>query len=90
MQIQTHPSFSACYHYLQVSKGSDQKQPRKSGDTIFPIVSLWGYFLDVQGQITQYLVVLSGLNSNSFKIICMSLLPINLKWIESKATEKMG
>ena len=27
MQIQTHPSFSACYHYLQVSKGSDQKQP---------------------------------------------------------------
>ena len=52
MQIQTHPSFSACYHYLQVSKGSDQKQPRKSGDTIFPIISLWGYFLDVQGQIT--------------------------------------
>ena len=29
MQIQTHPSFSACYHYLQVLKGSDQKQPRK-------------------------------------------------------------
>ena len=28
MQIQTHPSFSACYRYLQVSKGSDQKQPR--------------------------------------------------------------
>ena len=51
MQIQTHPSFSACYHYLQVSKGSDQKQPRKSRDTIFPIISLWGYFLDVQGQI---------------------------------------
>ena len=49
MQIQTHPSFSACYHYLQVSKGSDQKQPRKSGDTIFPIISLWGYFLNVQG-----------------------------------------
>ena len=52
MQIQTHPSFSACYHYLQVSKESDQKQPRKSGDTIFPIISLRGYFLDVQGQIT--------------------------------------
>ena len=44
MQIETHPSFSACYHYLQGSKGSDQKQPRKSGDTIFPIISLWGYF----------------------------------------------
>ena len=52
MQIQTHASFSACYHYLQVLKGSGQKQPRKSGDTIFPITSLWGYFLDVQGQIT--------------------------------------
>ena len=52
MQIQTHPSFSAYYRYLQVSKGSDQKQPRKSGDTIFPIISLLGYFLDVQGQIT--------------------------------------
>ena len=52
MQIQTHPSFSACYHYLQVSKVSDQKQPRKNGDTVFHIISLWGYFLDVQGQIT--------------------------------------
>ena len=51
MQIQTHPSFSACYHYLQVSNGSDQKQPSKSEDIIFPIISLWGYFLDVQGQI---------------------------------------
>ena len=85
MQIQTHPSFGACHHYLQVSKGSDQKQPRKSGVTIFPIISLWGYFLDVQ-----VAVVLSGLNSNSFKIICMSLLPINLKWIGSIATEKKG
>ena len=90
MQIQTYQSFSACYHYLQVPKGSDQKQPRKSGDTIFPIISLWGYFLDVQGQITPQLVVLSGLNSNSFKIICMSLLPINLKWIRSITTEKKG
>ena len=23
-------------------KGSDQKQPRKGGDTIFPIISQWG------------------------------------------------
>ena len=44
MHNQTHPSFSACYHYLQVSKGSDQKQPRKSGDAIFPIISLCGVF----------------------------------------------
>ena len=29
----------------QVSKGSNQKQRRKSGNIIFPIISLWGYFL---------------------------------------------
>ena len=47
MQIQTHPSFSACYQKYPASiKRSDQKQSRKSGDTIFPIISLWGYFLD--------------------------------------------
>ena len=27
-------------HYK--SKGSDQKQPRKGGDTIFPFISQWG------------------------------------------------
>ena len=30
---QTPPSFSACYHYLHVSKGSDQEQTRKTGYT---------------------------------------------------------
>ena len=30
---------------MKVSKGSNQKQQRKSGNTIFPIISLWGYFL---------------------------------------------
>ena len=43
MQIQTHPSFSAWYHYLQVPKGSDQKQPRKSGDQ-FPHYKSMGVF----------------------------------------------
>ena len=37
---------------MKVSKGSNQKQQRKSGNTIFPIISLWGYFLDAQGQLT--------------------------------------
>ena len=38
----------ACLYYKltnkpQVSeKGSDQKQPRKGGDIIFPIISQWG------------------------------------------------
>ena len=28
--------------YFQIFKGSDQKQPRKGGDIIFPIISQWG------------------------------------------------
>ena len=51
-KIQTHPSFNACSCYMKVSKGSNQKQQRKSGNTIFPIISLWGYFLDAQGHLT--------------------------------------
>ena len=33
--------FYACPRYLQVLKESDQKQPRKGGDIIFPIISQW-------------------------------------------------
>ena len=36
-KIQTHPSFNACSCYIKVSKGSNQKQQRKSGNTIFPL-----------------------------------------------------
>ena len=73
---------------MKVSKGSNQKQQRKSGNTIFPIISLWGYFLDAQGQLTQQSVVRSGRNSKSSEILWMSSLPTNLKWILSIATEK--
>ena len=86
-KIQTHPSFNACSCYMKVSKGSNQIQQRKSGNTIFPIISLWGYFLDAQGQLTPWLVVRSGRNSNSFIILCMSLLPASLKKIGSISTE---
>ena len=41
-QIQTGPGFYECPCYLQVSRGSDHKQPRKSGDIVFPIIILWG------------------------------------------------
>ena len=51
-KIRTHPSINACSCYMKVSKGSNQKQHRKSENTIFPIISLWGYFLDAQGQLT--------------------------------------
>ena len=38
-------------------------------------------FLDIQVQITPYHVALSGRNSNSSKILCMSSIPTNSKWI---------
>ena len=36
-KIQTHPSFNACSCYMKASIGSNQKQQRKSGNTILPI-----------------------------------------------------
>ena len=58
-KIRTHPSFNACSCYMKVSKGSNQKQQRKSGNTIFPIIRSKGVFLrrsraansDVHGRI---------------------------------------
>ena len=44
-KIRTHPSLNACSCYMKVSKGSDQKQQRKSGNTIFPIIRSIGVFL---------------------------------------------
>ena len=44
-KVQTHPSFNACSCYMKVSKGSNQKQQRKSGNTIFPIIRSIGVFL---------------------------------------------
>ena len=44
-KIQTHPSFNACSCYMKVSKGSNQKQQRKSGNPIFPIIRSIGVFL---------------------------------------------
>ena len=44
-KIQIHPSFNACSCYMKVSKGSNQKQQRKSGNTIFPIMRSIGVFL---------------------------------------------
>ena len=39
-EFRTHPSSYVCHRYLQVWKGSDQKQPRKRGDDVFPIITL--------------------------------------------------
>ena len=40
-EIRTCPSSHACLRYLQVRIGSDEKQQRKSGDTVFTIITLW-------------------------------------------------
>ena len=44
-KILTHPSFNTCSCYMKVSKGSNQRQQRKSGNTIFPIIRSMGVFL---------------------------------------------
>ena len=36
------PKFELVRDFMQVQKGSNQRQPRKGGDTIFPIISQWG------------------------------------------------
>ena len=41
VKFRTHVSSYICHRYLQVSKISDQKQPRKRDDALFPIISLW-------------------------------------------------
>ena len=38
--IRSHPILCVCLRYLQVSNGLDHKQPRKSGDTIIPLIRL--------------------------------------------------
>ena len=43
MQIQTHPSFSACYHYLQVSKDRIKSNQEKV-EIPFPHYKSMGVF----------------------------------------------
>ena len=43
-EIRTSGRFYACPRYLQVKKGSNQKQPRKGGDIVFPYCKSMGAF----------------------------------------------
>ena len=45
VEFQSHTSSNVCHFYLQVCKGSDQKQPRKGGDVIFSIIKPFGSYL---------------------------------------------
>ena len=49
--------------------------------------ALYINFSDAQGQITLELVVVSGQNSNSSKLSCMTSLPARMRMIESKMKE---
>ena len=49
--------------------------------------TLYSNFSDAQGQITLESAVVSGRNSNSSKLSCMSSLPARMRMIESKMKE---
>ena len=49
--------------------------------------TLYINFSDAEGQITLGLVVVSGRNLNSSKLLCMSLLPAKMRMIDSKMKE---
>ena len=49
--------------------------------------TLYINFSDMQGQVTLVLVVVSGPNLNSSKLLCMSSLPARMRLIKSKMKE---
>ena len=49
--------------------------------------TLYSNFSDAQGQITLVLVSVSGRNSNSSKLSCMSSFPARMRMIDSKMKE---
>ena len=64
----------------------NEEDPIKNrGATVCTI--LYIKFSDVQGQITLVFVVVSGRNSNSSKLSCMSSLPARMRLIKSKMKE---
>ena len=64
-----HPKFYACPCYLQVWWRSDKKMK---------VLSCPQFFSNAQGQVTPKLIAGSCWNSNSYKILCLSLLPASL------------
>ena len=51
------------------------------------VTTLYINFSDAQGQISLELVVVSGRNLNSFKLSCMSSLPVRMRMIDIKMKE---
>ena len=63
-----------------------EEDPIKNGGARL-FATLYINFSDAQGQITLELVVVSGRNLNSSKMLCMSLLPARMRMIDSKMKE---
>ena len=80
-KFRTPLSSNAFHCYLQVWKGMDEKQPRKSGDTVSPIITL-SVTTETSGRI--------WLNFESSKLSCMLSLPASMKRIRSRTAEKSG
>ena len=57
------------------------KTAEKSGNTVFSIISLPGFFSDAKGQLTLQSAVESRRILNSSELSCMSLLPVHMKRI---------
>ena len=64
---------------------NEEDSIKNRGARVF--TTLYINFSDVQGQITLVLVVVSGRNLNSFKLLCMSPLPARMRLINSKMKE---
>ena len=64
---------------------NEEELIKKEGARVF--TTLYINFSDTQGQITLELVVVSGRNLNSSKLLCMSSLPARMRMIESKMKE---
>ena len=61
----------------------NEEDPIKNEDTRVA-TRLYVHYSNAQGQIIPYSVVGSGRNSNSFKHVCMPLIPARMKKIQSK------
>ena len=81
------PKFEVCPDLLVVLVTcKNEEDPIKNvGPRVFTTLHI--NFSDMQGQITLKLVMVSGRNLNSSKLLCMCLLPANMRLIESKMKE---
>ena len=70
---------------ILVTCKNEEDPIKNEGARVF--TTLYINFSDTQGQITQELVVVSGRNLNSSKLLCMSSLPARMRMIESRMKE---